>query len=122
MSLEHPKLSHPSPVKKACLWLAAFPIIGVIGANSVQAQSITPANDGTNSIVTPQGNLYQITGGQTSGDRANLFHSFTQFNLNNGEIAEFKSALEIQNILAQTIEKIQRDTRWGKLSGFCYRK
>ncbi|MEG4285648.1 hypothetical protein QUB68_21195 [Microcoleus sp. A006_D1] len=53
------------------------------------AQPISPAPDGTNTLVTPSGNRYDISGGSLSGDKANLFHSFTQFNLNEGQIANF---------------------------------
>ncbi|HEY9852033.1 MAG TPA: CHAT domain-containing protein [Leptolyngbyaceae cyanobacterium] len=102
-SLQKKRNSKVANLQKACLWLAAIPIVGSIGITPSFAQSITPAPDGTNTIVNPQGNQYNITGGQTSGDRANLFHSFTQFNLNYGEIANFQSAIEIQNILARVI-------------------
>jgi large exoprotein involved in heme utilization and adhesion len=44
----------------------------------VQAQSIVPAIDGTGTIVTPDGNRLDISGGQFSKDGANLFHSFTK--------------------------------------------
>ncbi|HEY9807317.1 MAG TPA: filamentous hemagglutinin N-terminal domain-containing protein, partial [Candidatus Obscuribacterales bacterium] len=57
--------------------------------------------DGTNTQVTPNGNQLEITGGQLSGDRANLFHSFTQFNLDANQIANFLSNPNIQNILAR---------------------
>ncbi|MGB3204505.1 MAG: hypothetical protein WBB28_05915 [Crinalium sp.] len=38
----------------------------------VQAQPILPATDGTNTLVTPDGNRFDIQGGKTSGDGANL--------------------------------------------------
>ncbi|NER52832.1 MAG: filamentous hemagglutinin N-terminal domain-containing protein [Symploca sp. SIO1A3] len=44
-----------------------------------QAQPITPAADGTGTIVTPNGNRFDIHGGTLSGDGANLFHSLEQF-------------------------------------------
>ncbi|MCL1472804.1 filamentous hemagglutinin N-terminal domain-containing protein, partial [Argonema antarcticum] len=90
-----------SVVRKTCLWLAAIPIAGVIGVNRVQAQPIVPAADGTGTVVTPQGNLFDITGGTKSGDGANLFHSFTEFGLNPGQIANFLSRPDILNILAR---------------------
>ena len=49
----------------------------------VAAQSITPAADGTGTIITPNGNTYQIDGGTQAG--ANLFHSFVEFGLNPDE-------------------------------------
>ncbi|MEW5859817.1 MAG: CHAT domain-containing protein [Cyanobacteriota bacterium] len=68
---------------------------------SVQAQSIVPATDGTGTIVKPNGTLYDIQGGTKSADNTNLFHSFTQFGLNQGEIANFISSPSIQNILGR---------------------
>jgi len=69
----------------------------------ISAQSIVPAADGTNTVVTPNGNRSDITGGQLSGDKANLFHSFTQFGLNANQIANFRSNPSIQNILGRVV-------------------
>lgn len=72
---------------------------------SVLAQTpvITPAADGTGTVVTPEGQRLDITGGQTSGDGANLFHSFQQFGLNEGQIANFISSPAIRNILGRIV-------------------
>jgi filamentous hemagglutinin family protein len=67
------------------------------------AQSITPAA-GTGTLVAPnanQPNQLDIQGGTQSG--ANLFHSFQQFGLNSGEIANFMSNPQIQNILGRVV-------------------
>ncbi len=69
--------------------------------NFAQAQPIVPAADGTGTAVTRIGNRYDITGGSLSGDGANLFHSFGQFSLNEGQIANFLTNSTIQNILAR---------------------
>lgn len=66
-----------------------------------QAQPITPANDGTGTIVNQNGNNFNITGGTLSSDGANLFHSFQQFGLDSGQIANFLSSPQIQNILSR---------------------
>lgn len=67
------------------------------------AQTIVPAVDGTGTIVVPSGNHYDISGGQRSGDGANLFHSLERFGLNAGEIATFRSNPAIQNILGRVV-------------------
>jgi filamentous hemagglutinin family protein len=72
-----------------------------LGVNPVFAQPIVPANDGTNTIVNPQGNRLDITGGQRSSDGANLFHTFTRFGLDSQQIANFLSQPNIRNILAR---------------------
>ncbi|HEY9858820.1 MAG TPA: filamentous hemagglutinin N-terminal domain-containing protein, partial [Candidatus Obscuribacterales bacterium] len=67
------------------------------------AQAIIPAGDGVGTVVTPSGDRSDITGGQRSGDGSNLFHSFSQFGLNQGQIANFLSTPDIQNILARVV-------------------
>ncbi|MBD1940018.1 CHAT domain-containing protein [Microcoleus sp. FACHB-68] len=69
--------------------------------SQVPAQSIKPATDGTNTTTTQNGNTINITGGQLSKDQANLFHSFERFGLNSGEIANFVSNPQIENILGR---------------------
>ncbi|MEG3894318.1 MULTISPECIES: CHAT domain-containing protein [unclassified Microcoleus] len=72
------------------------------------AQSIVPAPDGTGTAVNPgprtgPPSRYDIKGGTPSGDGANLFHSFTRFNLNSGETANFISNPSIKNILGRVV-------------------
>ncbi|NES22899.1 MAG: filamentous hemagglutinin N-terminal domain-containing protein, partial [Symploca sp. SIO3E6] len=70
-------------------------------ATEVQAQPITAANDGTGTIVTPQGNQFNIDGGTPSG--ANLFHSLEQLGLDTGQVANFLSNPQIHNILGRVV-------------------
>jgi filamentous hemagglutinin family protein len=61
---------------------------------------------GTNTYVDPDAgnpNQFNITGGQLSGDNQNLFHSFQQFGLNSGQIANFLSNPNIRNILGRVM-------------------
>ncbi|MDJ0553700.1 MAG: CHAT domain-containing protein [Microcoleaceae cyanobacterium MO_207.B10] len=74
-------------------------ILGTITTSPAQAQPITPANDGTNTTVIPQGNQFNIQGGTRNG--ANLFHSFDQFNVNSGQTANFISTPDTRNILSR---------------------
>ncbi|NJP10603.1 MAG: CHAT domain-containing protein [Leptolyngbyaceae cyanobacterium RU_5_1] len=83
--------------------LAAFPLVGTLSAGTVQAQSITPAPDGTNTIVTPAGDRLDISGGTFSGNGSNLFHSFERFGLSQGQIANFLANPQIQNILGRIV-------------------
>ena len=66
-------------------------------------QPITPAPDGTGTAVTDSGNQFNINGGQLSKDGTNLFHSFQQFGLNDGQIANFLSNPNIRNILGRVV-------------------
>ncbi len=91
-----------SLAKNFLLWLI-LPWVVVLQTRGVQAQSIVPAPDGTGTIVTPDGDGIDISGGQLSGDKANLFHSFTQFGLNPEQIANFLSNPNIQNILGRVV-------------------
>ncbi|WP_293330397.1 CHAT domain-containing protein [Microcoleus sp. CAWBG58] len=70
------------------------------------AQPIMAAPDGTGTTITTPGaspSRYDITGGTSSRDGANLFHSFTRFGLNPGETANFLSNPNIKNILGRVV-------------------
>ncbi|MEG4234487.1 CHAT domain-containing protein [Microcoleus sp. Pol11C3] len=68
---------------------------------AVRSQPVVPATDGTNTLVKSEQNRTDISGGQLSGNGANLFHSFSQFNLSQGQIANFLTNPNIQNILGR---------------------
>ncbi|NER33937.1 MAG: CHAT domain-containing protein [Oscillatoria sp. SIO1A7] len=70
---------------------------------SVAQTTITPASDGTGTLVDAAGNQINIQGGSLSGDGANLFHSFEKFGLSNGQIANFISNPNIRNILGRVV-------------------
>ncbi|MEM8642823.1 MAG: filamentous hemagglutinin N-terminal domain-containing protein [Cyanobacteria bacterium P01_G01_bin.54] len=76
-------------------------LVGITPINPTLAQSITPAPDGTGTIINYNGNTYHITGGTQAG--ANLFHSFQQFGLQPSEIADFLSNPEISNVVGRVI-------------------
>ncbi|MBD2063351.1 filamentous hemagglutinin N-terminal domain-containing protein [Funiculus sociatus GB2-A5] len=70
-------------------------------SNQAKAQNITPAPDGTGTVVTPEGSRIDITGGTFSRDGKNLFHSFSQFGVQAEQIANFLSNPSIRNILGR---------------------
>ncbi|MBD1834550.1 hypothetical protein H6F61_18055 [Cyanobacteria bacterium FACHB-472] len=70
-------------------------------SNQAKAQNITPAQDGTGTVVTPEASRIDITGGTFSRDGKNLFHSFTQFGVQAEQIANFLSNPSIRNILGR---------------------
>jgi len=82
---------------------ASYIFTGSLGILPSQAQPITPATDATGTSVSPNGNRYDITGGSLSGDNANLFHSFSQFGLDAGQVANFISQPNIQNIFSRVV-------------------
>ncbi|MBD1920035.1 CHAT domain-containing protein [Microcoleus sp. FACHB-831] len=82
------------------LLLLPLGLMSAIAVPPAGAQSIIPATDGTNTIVNPNGDRIDISGGTLSGDGANLFHSFSQFGLSQNQIANFLSNPNIRNILA----------------------
>ena len=82
-----------------------FPAIAPGGIEWAIAQAqIVPDQDPTNStntIVNTNGNSFDITGGKTSSNGANLFHSFSEFGLNANQVANFLSNQNIKNILGR---------------------
>jgi filamentous hemagglutinin family protein len=71
--------------------------LGCLYASSTQAQV---TSDGTvNTQVDQQGNVAEITGGETRG--SNLFHSFRDFSVGTGETASFLNSNDIANIFSR---------------------
>ncbi|GAB4304910.1 MAG: hypothetical protein Fur0025_46850 [Oscillatoriaceae cyanobacterium] len=83
-------------------WFTLLTLISSI-PQPTTAQPITPAPDGTGTLVTPDGQRYDINGGTLSPDGANLFHSFQQFGLDQGQTANFISNPQIHNILGRVV-------------------
>ncbi|WP_414552439.1 CHAT domain-containing protein [Anabaena sp. CCY 0017] len=81
-------------VSNLSLFIGLFP-------NLAQAQSITPAPDGTGTVIQTEGNNIDISGGTLSSDQTNLFHSFSKFGLDVNQTANFLSQPSIQNILGR---------------------
>jgi filamentous hemagglutinin family protein len=106
-------------IKHLSQWLTILPLAGAMPVGisillphqvaqtlhtiaAAQAQQpIQPASDGTRTVVTPNGQQFDISGGTVSG--ANLFHSFEQFGLSSGQIANFLSNPQIRNILGRVV-------------------
>jgi filamentous hemagglutinin family protein len=73
-----------------------------MNATTVQAQIIaTPTGDpgATGTIVTPTNTQIDITGGTQAGSA--LFHSFTQFDVSQGQTANFQTPADVQNVLTR---------------------
>ncbi len=81
--------------------LTSLSLMGAIAVSPATAQQIIPNNDGTMTVITKDGNSFNIDGGTLSGDGKNLFHSFQEFGLDAGQIANFLSNPNIQNILGR---------------------
>jgi filamentous hemagglutinin family protein len=90
-------------LKKIRLLLALLSWFILAHTEPAQAQQIIPANDGTATIVTPNGDEFVINGGTLSGDGQNLFHSFQEFGLSVEQIATFLSNPNINNILSRVV-------------------
>jgi filamentous hemagglutinin family protein len=83
--------------------LTSLLLVGLATPKVAVAQPITPelGANGTGTVVTPNGKQFNIIGGTQSG--TNLFHSFEQFGLSTGQIANFLSNPEIRNILGRVV-------------------
>jgi filamentous hemagglutinin family protein len=90
-----------SPIRSIYLgWLFTLSLSGIFAIPPSHAQPIVPGSD-TQTQVTPNGTTFNIEGGTLSDDGSNLFHTFTEFGLSAGEIANFMSNPQIQNILTR---------------------
>ena len=78
-------------------WQLFFSIVACLSANPLLAQVTT---DGTvNTQVNQNGNVAEITGGETRG--SNLFHSFQDFSVPTGNEAFFNNADSISDIFSR---------------------
>jgi filamentous hemagglutinin family protein len=99
-------MRHVKP-SQGLLW-AGIAINGIVlgypctaQAQSIVPNSIVPNSDGTGTQVLPSDNQYTISGGSTSTDGQNLFHSFAAFGLSANEVANFLTTPEVLNVLAR---------------------
>ncbi len=95
----------PAPtLKPLSLSLASFSLLASgLSERPLAAQPIVPADDGTGTVIVPDGQRFDILGGTLSSDGANLFHSFQQFGLGADQIANFLANPNIQNILGRVV-------------------
>jgi filamentous hemagglutinin family protein len=77
--------------------LSSSALLLLFSYHSAKAQVIPDTSLINNSTVIKQGNTNLIGGGTRSG--GNLFHSFQEFSVPTGEIANFNNVLDIQNII-----------------------
>ncbi|NCS05095.1 MAG: CHAT domain-containing protein [Microcystis aeruginosa G13-07] len=91
-----------SAMKKLSLVLA-FLLSAYVPSVQAQQVQIIPADDGTATLVTPDGQRFIIDGGKLSKDGKNLFHSFREFGLNPNQIATFLANPHIKNILSRVV-------------------
>jgi filamentous hemagglutinin family protein len=90
-------------MKKTSLALAALGLTTAVSQQPLGAQEIQPAADGTGTTVNSDGNQINIQGGSLCKDGVNLFHSFQQFGLSSGQVANFLSQPSVRNILGRVI-------------------
>ena len=87
-----------NPIKTLLFFLSGLSALTLASVFTTEQHSaaiaqIIPANDGTQTIVTPDGNRFDIHGGTFSQDGSNLFHSFQEFGLDADQIANFQHKL-----------------------------
>ncbi|HHP7232341.1 MAG TPA: filamentous hemagglutinin N-terminal domain-containing protein, partial [Xenococcaceae cyanobacterium] len=82
------------------LWSFPLALISLVGIRAIASAQIIPDNTlPQNSIVAPNGDIIEITGGTRAGN--NLFHSFEQFSILNGQTAFFDNTATITNIIGR---------------------
>ncbi len=74
-------------------------ILCLVTSSPVQAQIVSDGTVGT-IVNNPSGNIFEITGGTPAG--SNLFHSFDQFSVPNGDVVRFiNNNPNIQNLISR---------------------
>lgn len=93
----------PYPMMRRITTAAAIAWVCALSFFSPSHAQVSPpiTSSGLNTIVSPNGNTYNITGGTRAG--ANLFHSFGEFGVPTNNIANFlnETALPTNNILGR---------------------
>ncbi|MFZ9740022.1 MAG: filamentous hemagglutinin N-terminal domain-containing protein, partial [Prochlorotrichaceae cyanobacterium] len=84
-------------------WSVAVVLILGSSASQIQAQPVPSSADNTGTIVTLDNDRFDISGGSLSVDGENLFHSFEQFGLSQGQVANFLANPNIRNILSRVM-------------------
>ena len=80
--------------------VSGLAMTGAIAFSGTGAFAQVTPDPSLGTIVTPNGTTLEITGGTTAGD-TNLFHSFENFSIPDGGIADFLNAPAITNILTR---------------------
>ena len=86
-----------------CAWLISEPRVSQAQVLPPAATSITPSGSGNlgTQVLPPNNHVYGITGGKTIG--TNLFHSFGEFTIKGGDVAQFQTSNLIPNALMSNI-------------------
>ncbi|MDR7993093.1 CHAT domain-containing protein [Thermosynechococcus sp. TG252] len=79
-------------------WVILTSLTSFLGTPALA--EITPAPNATGTTVETVNHQFNIGGGQRSADGQNLFHLFRDFNVQQGQTANFLSTPQIRNILA----------------------
>lgn len=99
------RLGHPTFMKQPVLCGALFMVLLILLAPSVGNAQVTTTitSSGLNTQVTQVGNAHSITGGTRPGGGPNLFHSFGNFTVGTGDLANFSNntGLPTSNILSR---------------------
>ena len=99
-------------MRQAVLWVLRSILVlvfmspALVDAQVPQVVTTSIISSGLNTQVNQVGNSYNITGGTRPVDGPNLFHSFGDFSVGQGDIANFlnDSGLQTSNILGRVTE------------------
>ena len=95
--------AHVIVLLRTLILVAVLPLVLLPAMTQGQVTTAITSDGSLGSQVTPNGNIHNITGGTRPGEGPNLFHSFEQFSIGAGDIANFLNETEAptDNILSR---------------------
>ena len=113
---------HPDSLGQAFLWALLPTLVLFLIAPTVGDAQVPVTTNITSTILAQTSRhhrhacweLYNITGGTRPGDGPNLFHSFGDFSVGSGDIANFLNDTNLQtsNILGRVTRRTHLEHRW----------
>jgi filamentous hemagglutinin family protein len=99
--LRHPGAIQPSRLFLGAILTGCFLLLVSLAVSDAQVPSAITPDGMLDTVVIPDGRVFNITGGTRPDQGPNLFHSFGQFDVGTGDTAHFVGQPGIDNIISR---------------------